>query len=142
MLTLAFGVFLSFTRIASAADLPPVLTAAFNVSGPLHPGKSGAVTVSFTALKDYAIDRMLPISLKLNPVPGVTLPKTEIKASSEDPKSKDGYYVDLPTLRIPLTVSKAGKYEIPAKLTYFFCSEKDGFCSRQTLDVNIPVTAQ
>ena len=141
-MSLAFGVFLGFTQIASALELPRVLTAAFKPSGPIHPGKKGEVTVSFTALKDYAIDRMLPISLKLTSVPGVRLQKTEITASSEDPKSKDGYYVDLPTLKVLLTVAKAGKYEIPGKLTFFFCSEKDGFCSRQILDVKVPVTAQ
>lgn len=92
-------------------------------------------------MKDYAIDRVLPISLKLTRVAGVTLPKTEFKASS-DSKSRDGYYVDLPTLKIPLTVAKPGKYEVPGKLTFFFCLEKDGFCSRQIVDVKVPIMAQ
>jgi hypothetical protein len=142
MLTLLFSILVSAAQLTNAGSLPQILTPAFKSSAPLHSGKRGEVIVSFTGLKDYRIDRLLSITLKLTPVLGVTLPKTEIKSSSEDPKSKDGYYVELPTLRIPLTPSKAGKFEIPGKLTYFFCSEKDGFCSRQILDVKVPVTAQ
>jgi len=142
MLTFALGILVSVARLADLGSLPQILTPAFKSSAPLHAGRRGEVIVSFTRLRDYRIDRLLPITLKLTPVPGVTLPKTEIKSLSEDPKSKDGYYVDLPTPKIPLTVSKVGTYEIPGKLTYFFCSQKDGFCSRQILDVKVPVIAQ
>jgi hypothetical protein len=83
----------------------------------------------------------LPLTLKLTPVSGVTLTKTDFSASSNDPKAKDQYYVDLPTLTVPVVPQKAGKYEIPGKLKYFFCSKADGFCSFQVLDVKIPVTA-
>jgi len=142
MLTLVLAVLLSGAQLTNAGSLPQILTLAFKPATPLHVGKRGEVIVSFTGLKDYRIDRLLPITLKLTPVPGVTLPKTEIKSSSDDAKSKDGYYVELPMLKIPLTVSRRGRFEIPGKLTYFFCSEKEGFCSRQILDVRVPVTAQ
>jgi hypothetical protein len=59
-----------------------------------------------------------------------------------DSKAKDQYYVDLPTLKVPLTATKAGKYEIPGKLKYFFCNKADGFCSFQVLDVKIPLSAE
>ncbi len=142
MLTLLVGILASAAQLTNAGSLPQILTPAFKSSAPLHAGKRGEMIVSFTGLKGYRIDRLLPITLKLTPVSGVTLPKTEIKASPDDPKSKDGYYVDLPTLKVPLTVSKTGNYEIPGKLTYFFCSEKDGFCSRQILDVKVPNVAR
>jgi len=100
------------------------------------------VAVSFTALKGYSVDRTLPLTLKFSPVSGVTLPKTELKASPDDPKAKDQYYVDLPVIKVAVTAAKPGKYEIPGKLTYFFCSKSDGFCSRQILDVKMPVTAR
>ena len=109
---------------------------------PLKAGKKGEVTVSFSALKGYAIDRTLPLTLKLAAVAGVTLAKADLAAPSADPKSKDQYYVDLPKIKVPVTVAKPGKYEVPGKLTYFFCSKADGFCSRQVLDVKMPVTAE
>ena len=96
MLTLVLAVLLSGAQLTNAGGLPQILTPTFKSSVPLHAGKRGEVTVSFTGLKDYRIDRLLPITLKLTPVSGVTLAKMEIKSSSEDPKSKDGYYVDLP----------------------------------------------
>ena len=42
----------------------------------------------------------------------------------------------------PVMAAKPGKYEVPGKLKYFFCSKADGFCSFQVLDVKIPVSAE
>ena len=124
------------------AALPQVLQPDFKSDSPVKAGKKHEITVSFGLLKGYAINHTPPISLKLTPTPGVTLGKTDFETPSKDPKSKDEYYVDLPSLTVPVTAAKAGMYEIPGKLVYFFCSKSDGFCSKQTLDVKIPITAQ
>ena len=124
------------------ADLPQILTPGYKASTPLQAGKKGVVTVSFSLLKGYAINHTPPMSLKLTKVSGVTLDKTDFTSPSPDPKSKDEYYVDLPALKVGITAGKAGKYEIPGKLVYFFCSKSDGFCSRQVLDIKVPVTVQ
>jgi hypothetical protein len=124
------------------ATLPQVLHPDFKSDRPVIAGKMNEITVSFALLKGYAINHTPPISLKLTPTEGVTLGKTDFETPSKDPKSKDEYYVDLPSLTVPVTVAKAGMYEIPGKLVYFFCSKTDGFCSRQTLDLKIPITAQ
>ena len=121
--------------------LPQVLTPGFKTATPLATGKKNEVTVSFILTKGFAINRTPPISLKLTAIPGVKLAKADFSSSSDDPKSKDEYYVDLPSLKVPLTVTKPGKYEIPGKLVYFFCSKTDGFCSRQIIDVKVPITA-
>jgi len=142
MLKFTLAIMFGLAQLSGSGGLPQILTPHFKTGGPIRAGQKGDVIVSFTALKDYAVYRLMPITLKLSPASSVRLSMTEFKASSEDPRSKDDYYVDLPTFNIPLTVAKAGKYEIPGKLTYFFCSEKDGFCSRQTLDVKIAITAQ
>jgi hypothetical protein len=125
--------------------LPQVLQPEFKTAGPAGPlkaGQPGEVTVSFNLLKGFAINYKPPISLNLMKVSGVALAKTDFATPTEDPKSKDEYYVDLPSIKVPVTAAKAGKYDIPAKLTYFFCSKSDGFCSRQVLDVKIPVVVQ
>jgi hypothetical protein len=123
------------------SGLPQVLTPAYKSATPIAAGKKNEVTVSFSLTKGFAINRTPPISLKLTAVPGIKLDKMEFSSSSDDPKSKDEYYVDLPSLKVPVTVAKAGKYEIPGKLIYFFCSKTDGFCSRQVIDVKVPVAA-
>jgi hypothetical protein len=78
----------------------------------------------------------------LTPVSGLTIDKMDFSTPSPDPKSKDEYYVTLPTIKVSVGAAKAGSYEIPGKLRYFFCSKSDGFCSVQTLDVKIPVNVQ
>src|SRR5215470_5930763 len=120
-LALGFAVFLAQLS-APGNNLPQVMTASFK-SAP-KAGQKSDITVSFELVRGFAINRTPPISLKLSPVPGIKLDKTEVSSSPNDPKSKDEYYVDLPVLKVPLLASKAGNYEIPAKLTYFFCSKK------------------
>ena len=66
--------------------------------------------------------------------------RTSLVSSSEDLKSTDEYYFDVPTFDVVVEASKAGTYEIPATLVYFFCSKADGFCSRQVVDTAVPVT--
>ena len=143
MLRLVFAVVLGMSQLTgTGGSLPQILHPDFKAAAPIRAGKRGEVTVSFSALKGYSIDRTLPLTLKLSAVPDVALAKTELAASSNDPKAKDQYYVDLPTMKVPVTVAKAGKYEVPGKLKYFFCSKADGFCSFQVLDVKIPITAE
>lgn len=143
MMKLVLGVTLLVSQLSGVGGgLPQILHPDFKPSAPIKAGKRGEVAVSFTALKGYSIDRTLPMTLKLTAVPGVTLAKAELNAPSNDPKSKDQYYVDLPVIKVPVTAEKPGKYEIPGKLTYFFCSKADGFCSRQVVDVKMPVAAE
>jgi len=139
MLKLALAVFMAAQLSGPGGTLPQILHPSFKGTGPLKPGARGQVQVSFTARQGYAIDRMLPLTLKLTPVNGLTLTKTDLTASGDDPKAKDQYYVNLPTLNFPVSAARAGKYEIPGKLKYFFCNKADGFCSFQVLDVKIPI---
>jgi hypothetical protein len=149
MSKLVLGLLLFASQLSGpGSKLPQVLQPEFKAAGasdataPIKAGQLGEVTVSFNLLKGYAINHKPPISLKLTKISGVTLSKTDFETPSEDPKSKDEYYVDLPTIKVPVTAVKAGKYDIPGKLTYFFCSKTDGFCSRQVLDIKIPVVVQ
>src|SRR5262245_61425475 len=65
--------------------LPQILHPEFKPTAPLLAGKRGEMTVSFTAVKGYSIDRTLPLTLKLAPVSGVTFTKTDLAASGNDP---------------------------------------------------------
>ena len=143
MLNLVLGMLLIATQLTGpGATLPQILYPVFKASGPMKVGQAGEVTVSFNLIKGYAINHTPPISLKLTKISGVNLGKTDFATPMADPKSKDEYYVDVPSISVLVTAAKTGKYEIPGKLTYFFCSKTDGFCSRQVLDVRIPVVVQ
>ena len=128
--------------VAPNVTIPQVMSAKFSSASPIKAGRKASLTVSFNLMKGYKINREPTISLDITPVTGVTLDAKSIEASSIDKKSTDEYYVDLPTLTVGLTAAKAGKYEMPGKLTYFFCSTSDGFCSKQTVDVKIPLQVE
>jgi len=119
-----------------------VMSAKFSTVAPIKAGRKAAVTVSFDVVKGYKINRDPTIKLLVTPVGGVKVEKTSIEASSVDKKSKDEYFVDLPILQLGVTAAKAGKYELPGKLTYFFCSKADGFCAKDTIDVKIPLQVE
>ena len=142
MVKVALGMMFLLAQLTGpGGGLPQILHPDFKPAGLIKAGKRGEVAVSFTALKGYAVDRTLPMTLKFTMVPGINLAKAELTAPSNDPKSKDQYYVDLPVIKVAVTAEKPGKYEVPGKLTYFFCSKADGFCSRQVLDVKMPIVA-
>jgi hypothetical protein len=138
----ALALLLMAQLVAPNVKIPQVMSAKFSSAAPIKAGRKANLTVSFNLMKGYKINREPTISLDITPVTGVTLDAKSIEASSIDKKSTDEYYVDLPTLTVGLTAAKAGKYEMPGKLTYFFCSTSDGFCSKQTVDVKIPLQVE
>ena len=143
MLNLSLGLLLLLMQLSAPGNkLPQILSTNVKAGTPLKAGVKGDVTVSFNLLKGYGVNHTPPISLKLTTTPGIQLDKMEFTTASPDPKSKDEYYVDLPVIKVPVTAAKAGAYQIPGKLTYFFCSKADGFCSKQSFDVKIPVQVQ
>ena len=128
--------------VAPNITIPQVMSAKFTSGSPVKAGRKANVAVSFIVKNGYKINRDPTITLDLTPVKGVTLESKSIEASSVDKKSTDEYYVDLPTMRVGVTAAKAGNYELPGKLTYFFCSKSDGFCSKQSVDVKIPLQVE
>jgi hypothetical protein len=142
MLKMVLGLTLIWGQLNAGGSLPSVLTLDARPPAPLAAGKKGEVAVSFSLMKGYAINRTPPMTLKLTSIDGVKLAKSEFTSPSIDPKSKDEYYVDLPSFKVPVTAGKAGRYEVPGKLVYFFCSKADGYCARNVLDVKVPVTVQ
>jgi hypothetical protein len=138
-----FGILLmAQLTLPPGVALPQVMSASFTPVSVVKAGQKADIAVSFSVNKPYVINRTPQITLKLIETPGVKLAKMDLVASPDDPKSKDEYYVDLPKLHVVATAAKPGKYEIPGKLTYFFCNKSDGFCSKQTVDVKVPLQVQ
>jgi hypothetical protein len=127
--------------VGLGAGLPQVMAPSYATEG-VEAGRDGVVTVSFDVIDGYAINRVPAIQLKLEAVDGIVLAESSMISPEKDPKSDDVYYVDVPEFDVSLKAAKAGKYEIPGTLIYFFCSKADGFCSRQIVDVTVPVTVQ
>ena len=135
------AVFLMAQLLAPGGGLPQIVQPEFKAAA-MRVGQKATVTVSFGVRDGYLINRTPPMKLKLTPVDGMALAKTELETSAGDPKSSDQYYVDMPVLKVPVEAEKVGDYEISGKLVYFFCSKADGFCSRQVLDVKIALSVK
>ena len=130
---------LLLAQLVAPKVMPPKMSAKFSTAAPVQAGRKADVTVAFNVLNGFKINRDPKISLAIQPVTGVKLDKAKIEASPVDPKAKDEYFVTLPTLKVGVTAAKAGKYELPGKLTYFYCSIADGFCAKESVDVKIPL---
>jgi hypothetical protein len=138
----ALALLLMAQLVAPNITIPQVMSAKFTSASPIKAGRKANVTVNFILHSGYKINREPTITLDVTPVTGVTLASKSIEASPVDKKATDEYYVDLPTMSVGVTAAKPGKYELPGKLTYFFCSKSDGFCAKQTVDVKIPLQVE
>ena len=142
MMNFAFGFVFAMTQLVSAGGgLPQVVEADYS-SGNVIAGQAGQVAVSLDVRDGYLINHTPPMQLNLEPVNGLTLSETRMVSPSLDPDSTDVYYVNVPDFTIGVQAARPGAYEVPGELVYFFCSKADGFCARQTLDVNVPVVAE
>ncbi len=142
MVNFGFGIILLLSQLLTlGGGLPQVMEANYSDDA-IEAGAGGEVVVSFDVLDGYVINRVPAIQLKLQPVEGLTHDAAKLESPPEDPKSTDDYYVDVPAFNVAVEAAVAGEYEIPGELVYFFCSKSDGFCSRQIVDVVVPVTAE
>ena len=142
MVNLAAAIILMTAQlIGLGAGLPQVMAPSYSTQA-VEAGHDGVVTVSFDVIDGYVINRVPAIQLKLEAVDGIVLAESSMISPEKDPKSDDVYYVDVPEFDVSLKAAKAGEYEIPGTLVYFFCSKADGFCSRQIVDVTVPVTVK
>jgi hypothetical protein len=143
MVNFAFGIILLMAQLSATAggQLPDVLSADYS-SDSLVAGQTGEVVVSLNVMDGYKINHTPPMTLKLEAIPGLALAQTSIVSPALDPDSTDVYYVDVPDFKVGVSAARAGGYEVPGELVYFFCSTADGFCARHTLDVMVPVIAE
>jgi hypothetical protein len=125
------------------------------VTGPSEPikvtvDKESTAEIYLKPVEGIHINLEPPIKIELLSSKGVTQIKEEKKATPQktDDKlktveKKDGEYFDpsKPVL-VKFKVGKdigSGKTEIKAKVTYFYCSDKEGWCSQGRDEVIIPV---
>ena len=142
MLNFVFGfMLLSQLQLAGGIELPQIVEPKYSGRA-VKAGSTATVEVSLAVRDGFLINRIPQMQLVLEPVDGVALAETTLLSPTEDPKSTDSYYVDVPGFTVSLRAARTGTFEIPGELVYFFCSKADGYCARQTADVKIPVRAE
>lgn len=142
MLSLFIGLVLaSQLQALGNIELPQIITPEY-ADEAIAPGSPASVQVALKVREGFLINRIPQMQLELEAVPGLDIAELELVSPTEDPKSTDSYYVDVPPFTIDVRAARAGSWEIPGELVYFFCNTADGYCARQTAKVSIPVRAE
>lgn len=131
--------------------LPMVLLLApphFDVSAEYMAGtkRQGTVAVTFRANDpDVVVNETPGPRLALDPAQTVLVDKQvpAPKGAVAPPDPQDGKYLDL-SLPVVFPVAlaagaPAGDRDVKAKLTYFYCSKREGWCRKGTTEVEFAV---
>jgi uncharacterized protein (DUF58 family) len=110
-------------------------------SSPVAAGKEGRVRMDLSVKEGFKVAKRPAPKLQLNSTPsfGLTLSTGFVEsAPGKDPDYFGGFGpVELKV--IPAKATKAGRYELEAKLTYFYCAEQEKYCSRSIENLTIPI---
>lgn len=118
----------------------------FDVSAEYQAGakRQGSVAVTFKANDpDVVINEAPGPRLALDPAQTVLVDKQAPPPKVHAPEPGDGKYLDL-SLPVVFPVALAegsakGVQDVGAKVTYFYCSKREGWCRKGTADVDIAV---
>jgi hypothetical protein len=106
--------------------------------------RQGTVLVSFHALDpDVVINEQPQPRLALDPAQKVLVDKQPAPAKTAPPEPTEGKYLDLALpVAFPVALADgapAGTQAIAGKVTYFYCSKREGWCRRGTADLDLSV---
>jgi hypothetical protein len=119
----------------------------FDVTAEYQAGakRQGAVAVTFKAADpDVVVNETPGPRLALDPAQAVLVDKQPpLPKGAMAPDPKDGKYLDL-ALPVVFPVGLAsgaasGPHDVKAKVTYFYCSKREGWCRKGTHEIEIPV---
>jgi hypothetical protein len=103
-------------------------------------GKSrGRLVLSFKPDPQYDFNRTPPMTVEVEAAPGVTWEQVKQSPKDGKPAAGSNYYGQILPVEFVYTLSSPAPPEARARVTYFYCSKKDGFCARETKNVMIPL---
>jgi hypothetical protein len=129
----------------TAGSAPRHFDIAASYVAPKEPGSAGAVSVLFSPTDpDVHINEEPAPRLKLDPGQVVLVDRQAVapaRAADFDPEKTR--YLDLAKpVRFPVAIAgKApqGKQEVAAKVVYFYCSKREGWCRRGAAELEFTV---
>jgi hypothetical protein len=128
--------------LLAAASSPHVSVSAEFVPA-RRPGADAHVAVTFAPRdKDIVVNEEPGPRLKLDAAEAVLVDKQKPAGRAVyDPENPKYLDVALP-VHVPVAVKPTapkGRHDVKAKLTYFYCSKREGWCRKGTEDVHFPV---
>jgi hypothetical protein len=112
------------------------------------PGGEGAIAVTFRALDpDVKVNETPAPRLKLDLAQTVLEDRQpEAPPSVPDFDPATVHYLDINRpVRFPAAISRTaagGQHEVKATLVYFYCSTREAWCRRGSVDLLVPVTVR
>ena len=135
--------------VALALSTPLLICGQTGPSGILQPrysqqaiasGTRGALLIELQVKEGFKVAKRPAPKLQLNPSAQF---EVVVGGFSESVSAKDADYFGgfrpLELKIVPAKTTEAGKYALEGKLTYFYCSEKEKYCSRSVEALAIPV---
>ena len=115
-------------------------------SVPAAPGETAELQLTLVPKSGVKINRYPRIRLTVGDHPGLTVGGKGEAGSDRPPAAgsdPDANYFDdkIEPVRVGLDIApdaSSGSYELDAKLRYFYCVKKSGFCAPARLDVKLP----
>jgi hypothetical protein len=130
----------------SAADIVKVEVAV--APEPVPAGGKAEITVQLTVNPGFKLNRYPKIKLAVPAVEGL-VSGVEVSVGNDAPPPPDrletNYFKALDPLRLQLEVkpsASAGRHDIDANLSYFYCVAASGYCARGRIPVKIPLTVR
>ena len=148
ILTLFLG---TLVHAAAPAGPPPGDPATFEISvapGAVPAGGTANVSLKLVPAAGIKINKYPKIKLAVAEQAGLVGAAEGVLGTNEAPpadKMDTNYFKTIDPVTLTLQVSgdaSAGKHEIPAKLTYYYCVAASGYCAPAKVPVKIAVTVR
>ena len=101
--------------------------------------KTGKLVLAFKPDPQYDFNRTPPFTVEVEPRAGIEWQAPKLSPKDGKPKAGSQYYGEILPVEFPYTLSAGAPIEARAKVTYFYCSKKDGFCARETKPVLVTI---
>jgi hypothetical protein len=134
----------------AGAPNPPKVPAAIKVivaPEPARPGEAVTVELALEPIDGVKINRYPQITLDVPARAGMFEGSRVVLGDSTPPpveRMQSNYFEKVEPLRLALALAlaaqaPAGRHEVEAKLTYFYCMPASGFCAPARVPVTIPL---
>jgi len=136
---------------AAGSPEPPAVPALFDLRvrpEAVSPGGEATVSVTLEPAEGVKINRYPRIRLQVAAIDGMVGAAEGSVGNDKAPppgKMDSNYFKKVDPVELTLTLdpaAPAGRHDIPAKLTYFYCVAASGFCAPKTVAVEIPLRVE
>ncbi len=140
--------------VVASDPAPPKEPATIDISvepRPVAPGQAARVRLQLQPVEGVKINRYPKIKLEVPAQEGLVASDVRAEIGSDQPpapealESGKNYFKTVDPLELELSVASgatSGKHEVDAKLTYFYCVTKSGFCAPARIPIKIPVAVR